>query len=77
MVRDLFISKLADHGVYRLEANGQLFDPAKHEALTVAPLAPGQVDGQIVSVIRQGYSIGQEVLRPAGVAVAQKQYPNA
>jgi molecular chaperone GrpE len=73
MVRDLFVGKLAAFGVTRLDVLGQRFDPSVHEALAVVPVDDRGRDGQVVGVIRQGYAIGQELLRPAGVAVARKQ----
>ena len=72
MVRDLFVSKLGAFGVTRLEALGHRFDPAIHEAITVVPVEDTEQDGRVVGVIREGYAIGNEVLRPAGVAVARK-----
>lgn len=72
MVRDLFVSKLGALGVTRLEALGTRFDPAVHEAISVVPVEDPEQDGQVVGVIREGYAIGDEVLRPAGVAVARK-----
>jgi len=72
MVRDLFVSKLGAFGVTRLEALGRRFDPAIHEAITVVPVDDTEQDGRVVGVIREGYAIGREVLRPAGVAVARK-----
>lgn len=72
MVRDLFVSKLGAFGVNRLEALGHRFDPEIHEAITVVPVEDSDQDGRVVGVIREGYAIGDEVLRPAGVAVARK-----
>lgn len=72
MVRDLFVSKLGAFGVTRLEALGRRFDPEIHEAITVVPVDDSAQDGRVVGVIREGYAIGDEVLRPAGVAVARK-----
>jgi molecular chaperone GrpE len=71
MVRDMFVGKLRTFGVTRVEALGHRFDPARHEAITVVPVEDPLQDGRIVGVIREGYSIGDEVLRPAGVAVAR------
>jgi molecular chaperone GrpE len=71
LVRDLFVTKLEAFGVTRVVALGQRFDPAMHEALSTVPTDDPSVDGQIVGVIREGYAIGGEVLRPAAVAVAQ------
>ena len=73
MVRAQFLATLEGHGVRPLEAAGQPFDPSRHEAATTVPVRdPGQ-DGLVVGVIRQGYTIRDEVLRPAVVAVAAFQ----
>jgi len=70
LVRQQYLSLLEGLGVRRLEPVGEPFDPSRHEAVsTVAPGA-GVTDGQVVGVVRPGYLIGDEVLRPAQVAVA-------
>jgi molecular chaperone GrpE len=70
LVRQQFLATLEGLGVKRIEAIGQPFDPARHEAVaTVAASEPAQA-GRIVGVVRPGYLIGDEVLRAAQVAVA-------
>lgn len=70
MVRRQFLAKLEGFGVTRIDADAQRFDPNLHEAITRVPAtSPGQ-DGMIVGIVRHGYRIGNDVLRPAGVAVA-------
>jgi molecular chaperone GrpE len=71
MVRTQFLAKLKAHGVTRLESLHQPFDPAIHEAATVIPVTERTQDGNILGVIHEGYVIGQDVLRPAAVAVAR------
>ena len=75
MVRRQFLSKLESLGVTRIEASDQPFDPAIHEAVTSVPAASPDQDGQVVGIVRQGYRIGDEVLRPASVAVGQATAP--
>jgi molecular chaperone GrpE len=70
MVRAQFLAALDGHGVRPIDAAGQPFDPSRHEAATTVPVADPAQDGVIVGVIRQGYAIRGEVLRPAVVAVA-------
>lgn len=70
MVRRQFLSKLEGLGVRRIVAEGTSFDPLKHEAVTTVPAANAEDDGRVVGVVRQGYTIGDDVLRPASVAVA-------
>jgi molecular chaperone GrpE len=71
MVRRQFLSKLEGFGVKRIESEGQKFDPALHDAVSAVPAATPDQDGTIVGVVRHGYRIGDDVLRPAAVAVAQ------
>lgn len=70
LVRQQFLATLEGLGVRRLDPIGQPFDPARHEAVaTVA--AEGEADaGTIVGIVKPGYLIGEDVLRPAQVAVA-------
>ena len=70
LVRAQFLAKLDGHGVRPLDAVGRRFDPSLHEAATTVPVDDPAQDGVVVGVIRQGYSIRDEVLRPAVVAVA-------
>lgn len=70
-VRRQFLAKLAAHGVRPQEALGQPFDPTLHHAVTTAPASDDTPAGTIVSVMRPGYAIGDELLRPAMVVVAK------
>ena len=71
MVRRQFLAKLEGFGVTRIESEGRAFDPALHEVISAVPAASSDQDGVIVGVVRQGYRIGEDVLRPASVAVAK------
>lgn len=71
MVRQQFLSTLEGFGVTRMEPIGQPFDHALHEAVTTVPASDTAPDGIVVGIVRPGYRIGEEVLRPAQVAVAQ------
>jgi len=70
LVRQQFLATLEGLGVSRLEPAGQPFDPACHEGVATVTPADGVPAGTIVGVVRPGYVIGDEVLRPAQVAVA-------
>jgi molecular chaperone GrpE len=61
--------------VKRIDALGEAFDPLLHEAVTTVPAADEDGDGRIVGVIAHGYRIGDEILRPALVAVGQAAQP--
>jgi molecular chaperone GrpE len=71
MVRRQFLGKLEGFGVTRIESEGQPFDPLLHEAVSAVPAASAGDEDRILGVIRQGYRIGEDVLRPAAVAVAK------
>jgi molecular chaperone GrpE len=71
LVRRQFLSKLEGLGVTRIDASGQPFDPQLHEAVTTIPASSPEQDGLVVGVVRHGYRVGTDVLRPATVAVAK------
>jgi len=69
LVHRQFLTTLEGLGVSRLEPMGQPFDHTRHEA--VATVASGHAaSGTVVGVVKPGYLIGDDVLRPAQVAVA-------
>lgn len=70
MVRAQFLAKLEQFGVVRIDVLGQPFDPQQHEAVSMAPVNDPAHNGLIVAVAREGYAIGEELLRPAAVVVA-------
>lgn len=72
MVQQQFLAKLDGFGVKRIDALGADFDPLLHEAVTAVPTPDSSADGRVVGIIAHGYRIGDEVLRPALVAVGQR-----
>ena len=65
-----FVATLEAEGVEPMQADGQQFDPNLHEAISQEPNDDLE-SGQIIEVVRNGYLIGEHVLRPASVRVAQ------
>lgn len=65
-----FQSRLARHGVNKLEPQGQKFDPNLHEALFEIP-DESVPTGTVLQVVEAGYTIGERVLRPAKVGVSR------
>ncbi|MDT8897383.1 nucleotide exchange factor GrpE [Thermanaerothrix sp. 4228-RoL] len=61
---------LEAEGVKRIPAEGAMFDPNLHEAISHDE-SPEHESGQIIEVVQQGYTIGDRVLRPALVRVAR------
>jgi len=60
-------------GVRRLDETGGRFDPAVHEAVTVAPAATPEQDNTVGQVLQAGYRLGGQLLRPARVLVLKWQ----
>jgi molecular chaperone GrpE len=71
MVQRQFLGKLEGLGVTAIESTGAQFDPSVHEAISTVPAASPDQDNVVIGVVRQGYRIGADVLRPAAVAVAK------
>jgi molecular chaperone GrpE len=65
-----FQNILENEGVKKLEALGAEFDPNFHEAISHEP-ADGVKSGHVIGVVQNGYMIGDRVIRPALVRVAQ------
>jgi molecular chaperone GrpE len=59
---------LAKEGLVEIETNGR-FDPHVHEALLTQP--SDKDEGAILEVLQKGYRLGDRVLRPARVVIAQ------
>ena len=58
-----------DFGLEELAAVGDVFDPNIHEAVMHVE-DPEKTENEIVAVLQQGYKIGDTVIRPAMVQVA-------
>lgn len=61
---------LESEGVKPIEAEGQMFDPLYHEAVTYEEVE-GYEDGKIIGEVQRGYMLGDRVIRPALVRVAR------
>jgi len=61
---------LESEGLTRIQAENEFFNPVRHEALSNED-NPDYESGQIIEVVQQGYMLGDRVLRPALVRVAQ------
>jgi molecular chaperone GrpE len=70
LVRQQFLHKLAAYGISRIEPLGEPFDPEVHEAVTTVPVTEQYGEGIVAGIAAPGYLLGEDVLRPAVVAVA-------
>ena len=72
LVRRSLLTRLAQFGVTHAPALGEVFDPQRHEAIALVPVSDPAQDGRVVDVMREGYLIGDDTLRAAGVAVGKR-----
>jgi len=68
MVFDHMLDALKTHGVKRIDALGESFDPNLHEAM-MRRSEPDKEDDTVLEVYQAGYMIGEQVLRPSKVIV--------
>ena len=61
---------LRKEGLAEIEAEGA-FDPHVHEALLAQPGGEEAASGDVLQVLQKGYRLGDRVLRPARVIVAE------
>jgi molecular chaperone GrpE len=60
---------LEQRGVKPIEAMGETFDPALHEAVAQVPADGDQKEGTVALEMQKGYMHGDRVLRPSRVGV--------
>ena len=60
---------LDDRGVTIIDPKGQVFDPTRHEAVSMEDSSEVE-SGHITATLQKGYALGERVLRPALVRVA-------
>jgi len=65
-----FQSILESEGVKRIAAEGVEFNPNFHEAISNEPSEDIE-SGHVIAVVQSGYMLGERVIRPALVRVAQ------
>ena len=70
MTERSMLSALERHGVKKMDAEGQKFDPNFHQAMFEIPNADVP-NITVLQVVQAGYTIGDRVLRPAMVGVSK------
>jgi len=68
LVYDKALEVLARHGVTRIQAEGQPFDPNRHEAMMQQP-SPDCRGPTVLQEFQRGYELNGRVIRPARVVV--------
>jgi molecular chaperone GrpE len=69
LVQAQIVDVLRRHGITPIEAEGQPFDPTRHEAVMQQP-APDKPPHTVLQVVERGFLIHDRVLRPAKVIVS-------
>jgi len=71
LVHREILGALAKHGVSEIEAQGQIFDPAFHEAMGQIPNEDVPAN-TVLEVLQKGYVIHNRMLRPSRVIVSRE-----
>jgi molecular chaperone GrpE len=69
LVHRSLLSLVERHGLTEIATEGP-FDPHVHEALLAQP-GEGAEEGSVLQVLQKGYRLGDKVIRPASVIVAE------
>ena len=70
MIRQQFLEKLEKAGMKEIAAEGESFDPTRHEA--VMAVESGDHPGDtVINVVEKGYTLNEKVLRAAKVIVTR------
>ncbi len=68
MIQSQVLDAFRRHGITRIEALGQPFDPNLHEAVSQMPTSE-QPPNTVMQILEHGYLIHDRVLRPARVII--------
>ena len=71
MVQRQFVNVLGNLGVTVIKAEGEVFDPAQHDAAGTEQVEDPELDGKVITQRLKGYRMNDRVLRPAQVTVGK------
>lgn len=77
LVRERLMNVLRQEGLAPIHSKGAPFDPALHDAISVAPAPSGVAPGTVLEEASVGYRFKDRVLRHAKVVVADGPTPAA
>jgi molecular chaperone GrpE len=72
MISKQFVEALGKHGLKKVEALGEIFDPNFHEALAGQP-AEDKKESEIIQVHQNGYTLNERLVRPAKVVIVKNE----
>ncbi len=68
----VFLDTLSKHGVIQIDPVGEVFNPEKHEAMTMQPSEDAE-HNTVLTVFQKGYELNGRVIRPARVVVVKNK----
>jgi molecular chaperone GrpE len=71
LIMKMLSKAMADHGLQIIDPTGEVFDPEKHEAMTMM-VSDQHDENTIIDVIEKGYQLNDRLIRPAKVVVSRK-----
>jgi molecular chaperone GrpE len=71
LVRNQCLSTFSRYGVTPVLALGLSFDPNIHDALSMVPVTDPSKDNIVITVVKPGYFVNDDLLRPASVIVGK------
>lgn len=70
LVADELVKLAGKYGLVAFGQVGEEFDPNRHDALMEVPIEGGVTVTTVSQVMQQGYALGDRIIRPARVGVA-------
>ena len=71
LIMKMLNKAMGDHGLQVIDPVGELFDPEKHEAMTMMP-SEQHDENTVIDVLEKGYQLHDRLIRPAKVVVSRK-----
>lgn len=71
MVYNHFLQAFEKEGIQAIDPLGQVFDPNRHQAVTMTPSSDTYPSNTVANVLQKGYILEERILRPAMVIVAE------
>ena len=69
LIYQKYLRTLQQKGLKEMQAQGEVFNPDVHEAITQIPAPSEDLKGKVVDVVEKGYCIGDKVIRYAKVVI--------
>lgn len=69
LIYQKYLRTLQQKGLKEMQAQGEVFNPDVHEAITQIPAPSEDLKGKVVDVVEKGYYMGEKVIRYAKVVI--------